>query len=210
LFKILSTYADIQDYAPFVNLVNIYDTWGHGTQPTKEAKELNRLLQCIGAEAFLTRFKLSASVHLSDTEKAIINADMYREEQYIQKALDRVNVGEDPDGTFFAYVTAEQYTSSLGNAMLAQIPDVEYALILDMFNGKASLRGKGNIDVSAIAKRCGGGGHKRSAGFILDGDTTLKYFWRCASCERGRSGDPVMDEQVPVYDAASTEATQKS
>jgi len=34
---------------------------------------------------------------------------------------------------------------------------------------KVSLRSKTNVDVSAIAKRFGGGGHIRAAGFVIGG-----------------------------------------
>ena len=51
------------------------------------------------------------------------------------------------------------------------IGGVEVALLLREEDGRirASLRSKGTVDVNAIARRLGGGGHKSAAGVLLDG-----------------------------------------
>ena len=41
---------------------------------------------------------------------------------------------------------------------------------------ECSLRSKGDFDVSAMAKRFGGGGHKNAAGFYLDNESDLSEF----------------------------------
>ena len=48
---------------------------------------------------------------------------------------------------------------------------VEVALLLREENGhiRASLRSKGAVDVNAVARRLGGGGHKAASGVLLDG-----------------------------------------
>ena len=48
---------------------------------------------------------------------------------------------------------------------------VEVALLLREEDGRirASLRSKGAVDVNAVARRLGGGGHKAAAGVVLDG-----------------------------------------
>jgi phosphoesterase RecJ-like protein len=52
------------------------------------------------------------------------------------------------------------------------IRGVEVALQISERNGgwKVSLRSKGRVDVSALAERFGGGGHRNAAGFFLTGD----------------------------------------
>ena len=71
LFTMLNNYAVLNDYKDFVMLVDNYDTWGHGTQPTEEAKDLNRLRNMIGEEAFVLRFKGSGFTRLSPPEKGL-------------------------------------------------------------------------------------------------------------------------------------------
>jgi oligoribonuclease NrnB/cAMP/cGMP phosphodiesterase (DHH superfamily) len=190
LFKILSQYANLADYTEFVNLVDNYDTWGFGTQPTEQAKDLNRLLKSLGIEAFVTRFKIKSSVKLNEIENAIIAVDKHLEEQYLMDALPIAQKLRDNNGNIFLLIAAEQYTSSLGNYLLEQHEDAEYVLILDMLHDKASLRSKGKVNVGELARACGGGGHPRAAGFIMN-DAAVKAFWRDNN-ERGLSGDSVL------------------
>lgn len=195
LWKMLSTYANLEDYEAFVELVDNYDTWGHGTQPSDQAKDLNRLLSMIGAEAFCQRFKLLSNPNLTDTEVALVSADHHREQLYLEDVLKRTQAMRDKDGNNFLMVAAEQYTSSLGNFLLNQFEEAEYVLILDMLHDKASLRSKGKVNVGELAKQCGGGGHVRAAGFQLT-DAAVNAFWRCNSCElrqRGSDGNPGLD-----------------
>jgi phosphoesterase RecJ-like protein len=52
-----------------------------------------------------------------------------------------------------------------------RVRGVEVALLLREEDGRirASLRSKGAVDVNAVARRLGGGGHKAAAGVLLDG-----------------------------------------
>lgn len=200
LWKMLSQYANLEDYKEFVELVDNYDTWGHGTQPTEKAKDLNRLLKMLGPDVFAQRFKHKSSVKFNDVEEAIINVDKHMEERYLQEAITYTQAMRDKDGNIFLLVAAEQYTSSLGNYLLHQFEEAEYVVILDMLHDKASLRSKGKVNVADLAKACGGGGHAKAAGFLMN-DTAVKAFWRCNSCEfraqlgeRREPGDTDLDK----------------
>ena len=193
LYEMFKPYATLNDYKAFVDLVDNYDTWGHGTQPTEDALDLNRLLGMIGAETFVARFKLSGSVKLSDTEKAIIATDKFREERYLEFVLSRTQMSVDKNGNTFLMVAAEQYTSSLGNFLLNQSKEAEYVVILDMLKDKASLRSKGKVDVGALCKECGGGGHTRAAGFQLN-NAAVNAFWRSGQDEWRQSGNTNLDQ----------------
>ena len=200
LWKMLSQYANLEDYKEFVELVDNYDTWGHGTQPTEKAKDLSRLLKMLGPEVFVSRFKAKASVKFNSVEEAIINTDKNMEEKYLQEAITYTQAMRDKDGNIFLLVAAEQYTSSLGNYLLQQFEEAEYVVILDMLHDKASLRSKGKVNVADLAKACGGGGHAKAAGFLMN-DTAVKAFWRCNSCEfraqlgeRREPGDTDLDK----------------
>lgn len=200
LWKLLSQYANLEDYKEFVELVDNYDTWGHGTQPTEKAKDLNRLLKMLGPDVFAQRFKHKSSVKFNDVEEAIINVDKHMEERYLQDAITHTQAMRDKDGNIFLLVAAEQYTSSLGNYLLQQFEEAEYVVILDMLHDKASLRSKGRVNVADLAKACGGGGHAKAAGFLMS-DTAVKAFWRCNSCEfrtqfgeQKKTGDTDLDK----------------
>jgi phosphoesterase RecJ-like protein len=50
---------------------------------------------------------------------------------------------------------------------------------------RVSLRSRGGIDVSAIARKTGGGGHKQAAGFSHGGDVaSIRRFIVCEAAER--------------------------
>lgn len=57
--------------------------------------------------------------------------------------------------------------SEVGEALLEKFPDAPFAASFTVFNDQVmwSLRSKGEFDVSAVAKKYGGGGHKNAAGF---------------------------------------------
>ena len=104
LWKMLSQYANLEDYKEFVELVDNYDTWGHGTQPTEKAKDLNRLLKMLGPDVFAQRFKHKSSVKFNDVEEAIINVDKHMEERYLQEAITYTQAMRDKDGNIFLLV----------------------------------------------------------------------------------------------------------
>jgi phosphoesterase RecJ-like protein len=68
--------------------------------------------------------------------------------------------------------------------MLNTLPDTTFALLLAEYEPgviKGSLRSEPhkNVDVSAIAKRLGGGGHKLAAGFEIRGHLIQRHgTWR--------------------------------
>ena len=82
------------------------------------------------------------------------------------------------NGTFGVAVNSNLNISELGNK-LCEDPEVHFALIWymgDKGSIRCSFRSKGSNDVSAIAKRFGGGGHMNAAGCSVDVDTLLNWF----------------------------------
>lgn len=68
-------------------------------------------------------------------------------------------------------VNATVYFSEVGESLCQQFPDVQFsAYYLDRADGKRQwgLRSRGDFDVSVVAKKYGGGGHKGAAGFITE------------------------------------------
>lgn len=68
------------------------------------------------------------------------------------------------------------FASDLGHEILEKFPEYPYVAIWSVSTiGEVivSLRSKGEVDVSVLAKQKGGGGHKNAAGFTMDFQT----FW---------------------------------
>ena len=68
------------------------------------------------------------------------------------------------------------FASQMGNFLCKEKPP--FAVVWHWSEGKiaVSLRSDGSVDVSEIAKKYGGGGHKKAAGFKFDGQ--CKFPWK--------------------------------
>ena len=76
-----------------------------------------------------------------------------------------------------AVLICEQYRSSLGNEVCKRNPDVDFALIINFERMSCSLRTtRDDIDLGQIAScfHHNGGGHLKSAGFVIDKESMTK------------------------------------
>ncbi|HEY8083929.1 MAG TPA: bifunctional oligoribonuclease/PAP phosphatase NrnA [Solirubrobacterales bacterium] len=125
---------------------------------------------------------IEAGVDVDDTHRRLYEHVPIEKLRLVSRALEGIERHCD-DSVVLAYVTAADYAESgAGEEMTEGIIDhlrsVEgakvSALIRDLGDRgrtarKVSLRSSdGEVDVSAIARRYGGGGHKRAAGFSTD------------------------------------------
>lgn len=64
-------------------------------------------------------------------------------------------------------VRHRRYASDIGHSLLKKFPDSDFAAVYSKRKGgwKWELRSRGDVDVSVIAKKYGGGGHKAASGF---------------------------------------------
>jgi nanoRNase/pAp phosphatase (c-di-AMP/oligoRNAs hydrolase) len=64
--------------------------------------------------------------------------------------------------------------SEVGNQLCLMYPQSAFAVVYFEMEGKRvhSLRSVGEFDVSLIAKKFGGGGHKNASGFVIPLNTT--------------------------------------
>lgn len=184
LYLIMSRAFVLSDYFEFTELVNNYDLWGGGAGPTEHAKDLSRLVFILGQERFFQRFATQSTVEFSPTEEAIIALDREHELAYIQESIPLVSILKDPESEYqYGLLPADQYVSVLGMELLKVIPGIEYIMLIDFRKDKASLRGRGNVDIGLLAKKVGGGGHRKAAGFPLSGAASRMFLNCNGSCE---------------------------
>lgn len=145
----------------FVNLVRAYDTWEWMDCP--DAKALNDLFGIMGMIYFvnemfniitITGFKLNSY-------DMLINIYRNRMQEYINKKKNEI-ITKEIDGYKVGVVFAENYISDLGQAL---VDDFDYVVIIRPDG--MSFRTNKDIDLSEIAKRYGGGGHKGAAGAVI-------------------------------------------
>lgn len=167
----------------FCEKVRRYDTWDwFNIYKDEKANMLNQLLFMQGYEEFhksmnekltqsLQRFQSGEWEGLfTDAESTVLKSETKRMESYIDSKLKNVKLGE-YEGSTYGFVFAEQFISQLGNAIANKLDsEIDFALIIDMDKNKVSLRSIGEFDVSLIAKKFNGGGHKNASGFYTSHD----------------------------------------
>lgn len=168
-----------------VEKIRRYDTWEWKDVYNDEIPaKLNNLMYIIGTDEFvqsmLDKLRLTnidwysyseGNWHqmFSDVEKAIIEIDEKKKEDYIKsknKQLVKFKFLKHDIGVVFA----EQHISELGNELSELNPDLEYIAIINMGNKSVSLRTtKDTIHLGQdIASIFGGGGHAKASGFSFN------------------------------------------
>lgn len=71
--------------------------------------------------------------------------------------------------------SVKKFTSEIGHELCRRKPPFGIIWFAEKDGIKVSLRSKGSVDVSKIAKKFGGGGHKASSGFTLPRNAKLPW-----------------------------------
>lgn len=156
----------------FVEVVRKYDTWEWAKVYNNDhPKQLNDLLYILGREKFIDRFTTIPNPLFNATEKVLLEIEEHRINKYIWKKKKEVKFTDLlVNGKIYniAWVFAEQNSSLLGNVIAKEYGNnIDFVLIVDIANGKVSLRGiHEHIDLGKdVARHFGGGGHPMASGF---------------------------------------------
>ena len=124
---------------------------------------------------------IAAGVDVSDTYRRLYERVPIEKLRLVARAIEKIEQFEDC-GLAVTYISAADYEAtrsddSLTEGIIDHVRALEgtqvAAMIRDKTDGgraarKVSLRSNSGIDVSAIARKHGGGGHRRAAGFSTD------------------------------------------
>jgi oligoribonuclease NrnB/cAMP/cGMP phosphodiesterase (DHH superfamily) len=103
-------------------------------------------------------------------------------DQQIERALKKVNFFtieiEGEDIYQVPCLNTTENISEIGNKLCKRYPEYAFSMTFQVLKDKTSysLRSIGNFDVSKVAKRFGGGGHRNAAGFTLSFNSLLKDY----------------------------------
>jgi oligoribonuclease NrnB/cAMP/cGMP phosphodiesterase (DHH superfamily) len=156
----------------FVSLVNSYDTFNWVKEDRIEAKHFNDLFGIYGRDRFISHITKviaeGSSEFIGPTERIVIDIEQERIERHIHnktKQLRRFKTANYTVGVIFN----EKYVSETGKTICENEPDLDFIILLDYGYRTAGMRTiRDDIDLSEIAKRFGGGGHKKAAGFPIE------------------------------------------
>lgn len=163
--------VNVLRYHKFVEAVNSHDLW-LGDNP--DSKVLEFLFKGMSRSDFEARFLSNFSLELSEEERIIVRLKEEEESQAIMQALLSAAKGVDADLHTFSIVLVNNFINEIAETLLDK-GGSDYIILVNPFIrpnpntklGVVSLRSRGDMDVSTIAHKFKGGGHKNAAGFFL-------------------------------------------
>lgn len=165
VYEMLNGQFNLEDLEDFVDTVEDWDLWGKGDGPGPDAIRYNLMFEFLGRQRFVRQAFQDPYFVESPEWDWLISTLMDRYEGYYQTTK-RITQIHTKDGYQFGITIADQYVSLMGSRLHEEL-NLEYIMLIDSRRATASLRGKGNVDLSDLAKQAGGGGHRRAAGFSL-------------------------------------------
>jgi hypothetical protein len=169
----------------FVETVRSYDTWDWVKSGNLKAKNLSSLCKFYGCERFTEQYFYILNYQ---DYKNIVEFDIDKDEIELLSILDEKikylidgklkklkKFSIDGNSVGIVFCDNIECTSLLGEEAFQVYPELDYCCII--YDGGIALRShsEGEFDVSEIAKKLGGGGHKNAAGCRLN-ENTYKYF----------------------------------
>ena len=153
--------------AKYVEHVLNLDLWLWIEKNDIMAKNLDMLISIYGKEEFVKemtkRLKRNDIFKLSSFEKKYLNLKQSIIDEYILKKEEEL-IKIKYEKYLAGLVFASRYKSELGNTLCTRHKELDFVIIINM-EGGISLRAiKDGVDLSIIASKINGGGHKLASG----------------------------------------------
>jgi oligoribonuclease NrnB/cAMP/cGMP phosphodiesterase (DHH superfamily) len=162
----------------FSQLVDVYDRWLLDDPKRAASEDMNRLLYFLGFDRFVSLFSYDPKAYARDEYQNIMQQLARNQASHVKKIVDNQCVGDfvrkDRAGNKYCMLVAEKDESQICHAALDRFEEIDYAVFVNPVYNKVGMRSrKDGVDVSAIAKKCGGGGHPAASGFEVDARAVL-------------------------------------
>ena len=155
----------------FFNYADGYDMWRKDKNFDK-GKVLNHLLHTIGKDKFV-----ETMIHRMISNTEMIARDEMKDYEHYQSGIkdkaerlvQQMVMFKDNDGHTCGFIITDSVQSDVMYSVLEQSPSIEYLALYNRIKKNVSLRRQdsSNIDLSILAARYGGGGHKAAAGYPM-------------------------------------------
>lgn len=144
------------------------DTWEWVKLNDKTARKLAIMKDILGVDHYISTMidKLSNNdvFNFTGIEENLINIEQEKINSYVDSAIEHMIIRTD-DNYKVGYIFAESHNSITAEELRNRGIDLDYVTFIGGFKQSISYRNvKPDFDVSAIAKKRGGGGHKFAAG----------------------------------------------
>ena len=158
----------------FIDYVRMYDTWEWKEKYDNIIpKRLNDLMYIDGPNEFIDKmvYRLGNNLFIfDDTDLMKLQIEQTYINSYITQKNETLMVNDNLfPGYTVGIIFADKYISELGNKLCELHPELDFVVLINMSTLAVSYRTvKDDLDLSAIAKRFGGGGHPKASGSRFD------------------------------------------
>ena len=158
----------------FIDYVRMYDTWEWKEKYDNIIpKRLNDLMYIDGPNEFIDKmvYRLGNNLFIfDDTDLMKLQIEQTYINSYITQKNETLMVNDDLFPEYTVGITfADKYISELGNKLCELHPELDFVVLINMSTLTVSYRTvKDDLDLSAIAKGFGGGGHPKASGSRFD------------------------------------------
>jgi len=151
---------ELTKYVDLITYTQDYDLWYH---KYPMSKKLNMLAYEYGFERFMNRFLDNPDCTLTKSEELILELAEERKMKFIEEQKKNMKLYKDNQNKTVAVFLSTQHAGEIRDFI--NDDNIDYYLFFSLNKDIASLRTKGEVDCSEVAKKFGGGGHMKAAGF---------------------------------------------
>lgn len=162
----------VKDY---IEHVKNLDLWLWVSKKDLFAKELGNLFDLYGKDMYIEemyqKLRKSHKFKWNKFESKILQVEKNTVERYLEKKnneLYKIEYEKYKIGVVFS----ERYRSELGNYLSVSHQELDLIIMINM-SGGMSLRTSKDIDISELAKKLNGGGHKQACGAPIDSEVKI-------------------------------------
>ena len=154
----------------FVDYVRMYDTWEWKEKYNNIIpKRLNDLMYIDGVYEFKNKMKYKLENNypiVDDVDILKLDIEQINIDSYVAQKDETLIVNDNLFPGYIVGITfADKYISELGNKLCELHSELDFVVLINMSSLIVSYRTvKNDIDLSAIAKGYGGGGHPKASG----------------------------------------------
>lgn len=157
----------VEDY---IKHVKNLDLWLWVEKSDFMAKELGNIFDLYGRNTYIEemyqKLKRGKKFKWNKFENKVLKIEKDTVDRYLKKK-DKELYKIEYDGYLIGAVFSERYRSELGNYLSNIHPELDLVVMINM-SGGLSLRTEKDIDISILAQKLNGGGHKKACGAPIE------------------------------------------
>ena len=179
----------------YIEHVKNLDIWLWQEKNDIIAKQLGDLFGMYGKNRYIEemylRLKKSKKFKLNTFENKLLSLEQEKIERYISKKEEEMFIIE-YEGYKAGLIFCERYKSEMGNTLSLKHDELDFIIMINVAGG-ISLRCSKDIDLSIIAEKLGGGGHKKACGAPINEEVKEEFihnlFKGCVILENKKSSN---------------------